>query len=344
MRIVHICPNYLDPDVAVGGAERYAYALAKAMSAKVPVTLVTFGNKSFMRREKMFTFKCFKALGYVNNNTLNPLSLRHLLELKGADIIHCYQFGTVIVDAVFLGALLSRKKVFVTDLGGTTDFSFSYHLPLWKAIQSFLLVSRHNGKPYLKFPIPQTIIYGGVDAEKFIPGTQPKLGRFLTVGRFFEAKGIEFLIEALDPDMSLDVVGQVVDERYFEKLKTVSFGKQVRFLTQVSDKELITLYQQALATIVPAIIDGGYTTVLESMACATPALVSQVGSLPELIEDNVTGLFAPPADPQALKQKLRYLMQNPEMARRMGQEGRRRAVEQFDWQAVVDQFLKAYGI
>ena len=84
-------------------------------------------------------------------------------------------------------------------------------------------------------------------------------------------------------------------------------------------------------------------TLLEGMACGTPAICTNVGSLPEVVEDGVTGFVVPANDPQALGAKLLWLRDHPDRAREMGEAARRRVLERFTWPAVVRRCLEIYA-
>src|SRR5262249_14619684 len=85
-------------------------------------------------------------------------------------------------------------------------------------------------------------------------------------------------------------------------------------------------------------------TLLEGMACATPAICTDVASMPEIVEDGVSGFVVPPNDPATLGQRLRWLRDHPHEAEAMGQAARRRVLEKFTWPAVVRRCLKLYGV
>jgi len=341
MKIVYTCPTYFSIDSVIAGGERYSYSLAKAMAKKEEVTLVTFGTKGFVHKEEGLTIKCFKRLFFIGN-VANPLSITYLRELIKADIIHCFQLNTIVTDLAILLGWVLRKKVFVTDLAGNTPLSISYHLPLWKGITALLLISNYSSNSYRNLPVAVEVIYGGVDTDIFHPGYEPKAHCLLHVGRIVSFKGIHILIEALDKDIQLDVVGQVHDAVYFKKLEELSKGKKVNFYTNLSDSQLIQRYRQSLITIIPSLVEGGITTALESMACATAVIATRVGALPELVKDTVTGFFVPPNDPAALREKIEYLIKNPHIAIEMGKAGRLHVENNFNWDLVVNRCLQAY--
>jgi glycosyltransferase involved in cell wall biosynthesis len=85
-------------------------------------------------------------------------------------------------------------------------------------------------------------------------------------------------------------------------------------------------------------------TLLEGMACGAAALCTRVASMPEVVEDGVTGFVVPPNDPAALGERLAWLAAHREQAAVMGAAGRARVLRHFTWDAVVSRCLDAYGI
>jgi glycosyltransferase involved in cell wall biosynthesis len=78
------------------------------------------------------------------------------------------------------------------------------------------------------------------------------------------------------------------------------------------------------------------------MACGLPAICTSVASLPEVVEDGVTGFIVPPNDPAALGERLCWLRDHPEAAAAMGVAARRRMIEHFSWHQIIRRCLAVY--
>ena len=341
MKVVYVIPTHFDESSVIAGAERYAYGLAKAMATKTDTVLVTFSDRKFTRRDEELTIKYEKTLFHIRG-VINPFCVSFLRDLADADVIHCLQFRTVVTELAILYGTLRKKKVFVTDLGGGARYNLSSLLPVWKGIRALLLISDYNRGLQPHLPVPTHIIYGGVDQNLFLPGDEPKKRNLLYVGRIFPLKGIHDLIEVLPSEVKLDVVGTSHDDAYLSRLKAMSIGKNVTFHQEISDPELIQKYKESSATVLPSLVDGGFTTAMESLACGTLVIGTKVGSLPEIVDDGVTGLLAPPGDVGALGAKINWLIEHPERAREMGMRGREKVLKEFTWDRVVDRCLAAY--
>lgn len=89
--------------------------------------------------------------------------------------------------------------------------------------------------------------------------------------------------------------------------------------------------------------EGISNAIMEYMACGLPVVCTDSGGNPELVEDGVTGFLVPPKDVDAVVAALRTLRSDPERARRMGHEGRRRMQERFSVSTMVAGFADIYA-
>nr|MCU0282122.1 glycosyltransferase family 4 protein [Acidimicrobiia bacterium] len=77
-------------------------------------------------------------------------------------------------------------------------------------------------------------------------------------------------------------------------------------------------------------------------AFGRPVVATTVGGLPDAVEDGVTGLLVPPADPPALARALVKLLSDPDEALRMGAEGRAVAEVRYSWEPIAAAILGVY--
>jgi starch synthase len=166
--------------------------------------------------------------------------------------------------------------------------------------------------------------------------------RFLFVGREFERKGGPELLQAFGrvharrPDAELWVVGPStldVDQPGVHYL-----GRILRN-TPEGDKALDRLYRDATAFVMPSRFEPFGIVFLEAMAYALPCVGGNVCAMPEIIADGVSGYVTPPADVDSLTERLLALADNPEQARVMGEAGRRRVLEHYNWDAVAERMV-----
>ena len=339
----------------LGGAERYALELARHMAERLPTTLVSFGDRDGQEQQGNLTIRIFGDAVHVRGLRSNPFSFRALAFLRTADVIHCHQRHIVMSSTAAVLARATGKKVFVSDLGGGA-WDISRYISTENWFHGHLHISAYSRAVSNQKESPRAhVIMGGVDTARFSPGhSVPRTGNPLFVGRILPHKGVDDLIEALPPGMQLDVIGQPYDSRFYADLQALALGKQVAFSHSSSDTELVAAYRQALCIVLPSVYRTRYgdtstipellgQTLLEGMACGASAICTDVASMPEIVQDGVTGFIIPPNDPGALRQKLEWLRDHPEEARRMGDAGRARVLQNFTWPAVVDRCLKFYA-
>lgn len=354
-RVLHIVPALFGGDDGiVGGAERYALELARHMAEQTPTTLASFGERE--RRETLGQLE-IRVIGnpwYVRHQRTNPIALSLVSEVKRADVVHCHQQHVLASSLAAIVCKLSGRRVFVSDLGGG-GWDVSAYVSTDRWYHGHLHISEYSRKIYGQADKSWAhVILGGVDAEKFSPDeTVKRDGTVLFVGRLLPHKGVNDLINAVAPDMPLELIGQVTDARFFEDLNALAKGKQVTFRQDSDDAALVQAYRKALCVVLPSVYKTMYgeetnvpellgQTLLEGMACGVPAVCTDVASMPEVVEDGVTGFVVPAHDTAALGQKLRWLREHPKQAEEMGRAARRRVLEKFTWPGVVERCLEIY--
>jgi len=352
-RVAVVYPTPFGKGGIFGGGERYALELARALSRRVPTKLVTFGSSASTEREGELTIHTYEALTYVRDERNNPLSFEIFPGLWDVDVIHCVSWNTLVTDFSILAAKLFGKRIFITDVGGGASATLQRFLPLARWVDGYLLIAEQGGQQFERFRDRWGILYAGIDIERYRP--DPALPRrgVLFAGRLLPHKGIDYLIQAIEPGVSLRIVGRPYDPEYLALLQRLSRGRDVTFITDASDEDLIREYRSAVVAVLPSVYTNVYRqytglpellgfTAMEAMACGTPALCTDVGALSEVVVDGVTGFLVPPNDPAALRARIQQLLDDPAYAARLGTAARERIVERFTWEAVAERCLTAY--
>lgn len=355
-RIVHITPALFGQAGAYGGAERYSFELARNMARYADTTLVSFGEVA--SRDTTLEGLKVKVLGpawRVRGQRFNPMHPGIVRAVAGADVIHCHQPHTLAAEVVALLARSTHRRVFASDLGGG-GWGFSSRLNTDQWFHGHLHISQYSREVagHANRPAAATI-YGGIDTGRFSP--DPSIAReplVVFVGRLMSHKGVNDLIDALPDGMSLELIGRPYAPRFYADLERLAAGRRVIFRHDCTDDDIVNAYRRAACVVLPSVYRDCYgneskvpellgQTPLEGMACGTPAIVTNVASLPEVVADGETGFVVPPNNPSALRDRLALFRDHPERVRQMGAAGRRWVLEQFTWDAVVRRCLKAYA-
>ncbi|MFF5476058.1 glycogen synthase [Streptomyces sp. NPDC012935] len=209
------------------------------------------------------------------------------------------------------------------------------------------------------------IVHNGIDTTLYRPdhgtdvlnrfGLDPDRPYVLFVGRITRQKGVPHLLRAVrDIAPSAQVVlcagapdTPEIDREFrdlYQELSRVREG--VHWIPQMLPRpEVIQLLTHAAVFVCPSVYEPLGIVNLEAMACGTPVVASQVGGIPEVVEDGKTGLLVPLDDDfeAGLARALDSLIGDPETAGRMGEAGRQRAVGEFGWDAVARRTARLYG-
>ena len=205
------------------------------------------------------------------------------------------------------------------------------------------------------YPIPS-------DEAKAYIGVPPEDRMLLFVGRIEPLKGLDILLEALgryckqrepqDPSrLFLAIIGgepdaspekmtaemtrlQALRERY-------GIADLVTFLGRRSQDTLPYYYSAAEAVVMPSHYESFGMVALEAMACGTPVVASQVGGLAFLVKDGETGFTVPAGDPDALCNRLKALIGDSALRRRMGENATAFA-QQYGWEKIAGRMIQLY--
>lgn len=348
--VCHVSPTYFASESVIGGGERFAEELARAMAKRVPVKFVSFGPRAFRERPSP-SFERVILKSWSRDRML-PISPRLFAELEGADVIHCHQLNVL---STFLAAWWGGRRgrrVFVSDLGGG-GWTPGYHLDPSRWITAHLPISRYAAGMLSGRNRRFRVIYGGVDLERFRARPQADHdGSVVFLGRLLPHKGVHHLIEAAPSALPVHVVGTVSDAAYRDHLVRLARGKSVSFHSGLGDAEVIALLQRAMALVHPTPVDDRGSagiaelfglSLVEAMACGCPVVASRVASLPEIVEDEVTGLLVEPNQPAAITAALARLAGDGRRWACLSLAARERVESAFTWQRVAARCFDAYS-
>jgi glycosyltransferase involved in cell wall biosynthesis len=171
----------------------------------------------------------------------------------------------------------------------------------------------------------------------------------LFVGRLQKIKGAEFLIEAISliikivPQTTLTIIGDGPDKIDLLSLTTkLQLEKYVQFIGWVENKDLDTYYEKASIVIIPSICPENFPTVCnEAMSAGRPVIGTNVGGIPELIDDGVNGYLIEPKNPAQIAEKVIKVFLEGNLEE-LGRNARKKA-EEFTIEKHVGNLEKIYA-
>ena len=186
-----------------------------------------------------------------------------------------------------------------------------------------------------------------VDAVRRELGTERRYPVLLTVGRLVPQKGQRYLIEAMPdvlrahPHAQLLIVGMgFLEQKLRAQVDALGLASSVRFLGRRED--VPALMGAADIFVFPSLFEGLGVSLLEACASGLPCVVSDVGPLPEVIEEGVTGVLVPSQDPKSLADAISRLAFDRELMRRYGEAARARVRQTFQIDRSIAQLEELY--
>jgi len=216
-----------------------------------------------------------------------------------------------------------------------------------------------------------TVIPPGVDTHHFYPisldearsviGIPCESRMLLFVGRIEALKGVDALLRALailrnngtldQHPHCLAIIGgdpEATDSNLTAEMarlqglcRALNLDDLVVFLGKRGQDTLPYYYSSADALIIPSHYESFGMVALEAMACGTPVIASQVGGLPFLVKDGVTGYVVPDEDIETLSQRLSILISQPEIRRQMGEQACAEA-QNYAWEKITNRVIEVY--
>ncbi|MFC6784597.1 glycosyltransferase family 4 protein [Halobaculum halobium] len=191
-----------------------------------------------------------------------------------------------------------------------------------------------------------SVVPNAVEPEYYDPEYDADPPRIVFVSNLIERKGVAELVEALasvldraDGTVAVDIAG---DGPLRDRVEALADAREsVTYHGYVSEERKRDLLNRGTVYTLPTYAEGLPIAVLEAMAGGNAVVSTDVGSIPEVIDDD-RGRLVTPGDADALADALTALVSDPDRAASMGQRNRRAVVERYSWDGAVASILDVY--
>jgi glycosyltransferase involved in cell wall biosynthesis len=180
------------------------------------------------------------------------------------------------------------------------------------------------------------------------PPPLPRAPRLAIVGRLIPIKGHDVLLRAVArardrvPGLTLEIAGDgELEPELRATAAALGLGDAVTFLGRVAPADPVV--ERAEIVVVPSYGEGFGMVALEAMERGRPVIASDVGGLPEIVDDGRTGVLVPPGDVAALAEAIAELASDPGRAAAIGAAGRARALAEFSQERCTERIAGLYG-
>lgn len=166
-------------------------------------------------------------------------------------------------------------------------------------------------------------------------------------GRITVEKGHAFLLDAFQqalrirPDLFLLIAGEgKLRKTLAERIDALGLKSRAEFIGYRPDMN--NIYALMDIFVLPSLVEGMPNVILEAMCHGKPVIATEVGGVPEIIDDGVNGMIVPPGDAEALGEKILFLVEKKERRERIGNIAKEKVKEHFDLRHMVQGYHELY--
>lgn len=229
---------------------------------------------------------------------------------------------------------------------------YYFNLKKYNRISKFITPSQSLKKAFLEAELEidenkiKTISNFLTDEELKITPNYSNKGYFLYIGRLSKEKGVHYLLQAmkdLPKEIKLHIVGTGPEEDNLKQYAKENCLDNIEFLGFKTGDYVKNEYQNCIANILPCNwfeIFG--MTNIESFINGKPVIASNIGGIPEIVEDNINGLLFEPANVEQLKECILKYWNNPDLAIEHGKNGYQKGITQYSEEKYYNELMKVY--
>jgi len=185
-----------------------------------------------------------------------------------------------------------------------------------------------------------------INLEDFEPSYDYKERSIIYFGRLSEEKGLFTLVEGVKGiDIKLKIIGDGPLEKELESKVKEDRLDNIFFTGYKKREELKEKIRKSMFMVLPSEwYENNPRTVIEAFALGKPVIGARIGGIPELVQDGITGLTFEPGNVEDLRDKIKYLMSNPEKISEMGRNARKFVEKELNSERHYKQLIEIYQL
>ncbi len=194
------------------------------------------------------------------------------------------------------------------------------------------------------------VIPNGIDLAtfKFESPRQKEKYRIICLARLEKYKGIRYLVEAMPqvlekfPQAKLVLIGEGPERKNLEaKIKELKIEEKVELKGELPHEKIPEELAQSHVFVGPSLEEGMGVVFIEAQAAGIPVIGTNIGGIPDIIENEKTGLLIKPKDSQAIAQAITKIFSQPELAQNLV-ENAKVNLKKYDWQNISQKVFRIY--
>lgn len=362
----------------MGGTEKALFDLSTSLDkTEYEIRVVSLKKKGWMAEELEKKGVEVISLGLKEGSSLLGLLSSIFLIFKVAwflrktkpEIIHTFLFRANLIGRI--GARLAGVPAVISSLRTIEEekrYQFFFEKITSPMVDKYIAVSekvKEHAITQLQISPDRIVtIYNGVEPKEAEGEPDPDLIKkelkittqervIMIIGRLRKEKGHIYLIEAINlvrkkiPEIKLIIIGEGEErKKLIKRVTQLSLSNKVIFTG--ARRDVPALLKIAELVVLPSLWEGMPNCLLEAMNAGKPVVATNVGGIPEVVLDGITGLLVPPANPVALGEAIIKVLSSKDRAEAMGLMGKKRVNECFSLEksikateAVYQEILKS---
>ena len=344
------------------GVLHYTSQLSEALSINNQVSVITpvgVDKRLFDSAIKLISIPVGNDIKNAIINTLlitRMFNFLKIIQKEDPDIIH-FQNAHNFWAAIFL-PLLRKYKIVTTfhDVDALFGFNYGYRNKIARSLHlkyshCYIVHGEKEKKKLINLGIMKKRCYIIPHGEYSFFVRKGRDGireedAVLFFGRILPYKGLEYLLEAEPlitkelPNTKIIIAGEG-NLKSYDKLKIITHNIEI-YNKFIPNEKVSDFFQMSKVIVLP------YIEVAQSgvihIACAfkKPVVATNVGCIPEVVEDGKTGLLVPPKDPTALASAIIKLLKDDELRKEMGENAYKKTKEDLSWDTIAEKTIEVY--
>ncbi|MEW6201092.1 MAG: glycosyltransferase family 4 protein [bacterium] len=352
------------PELNVGGVETHVVSLAQGMVGLGHEVMVVSNGGALVPKLKEWNVEHLSMPVHSKSPvTIRKMAgeIRKVIHARGFDIVHAHSRVPAWI-AYF--ATRGEREVFVVTAHGQYAPHFGSRVMAWgdRVICVSRVIRNHMVELLDTPPLNTTVIYNAIDVQEVeeirrhikppeqlkgelgLPPDAPLIG---VIARLTATKGVRHFLEALAllrREMA-KLHGLVVGDGPLrnELQETAhSLGLENSVVFSGVRTDVYDILNALDVYVVPSIYEGFSLGSLEALSCGVPIVATRVGGVPEVLTDGETALLAEPRSGEALAEKVRLMLTQPELRRRLVDAGGRVVREKFSKEKMIASVAEVY--
>jgi len=358
-----------------GGVENRVYNISKELAKKNEVHVITSkqpGAKKYSKINNVYVHRInpgfkYSSTGNLGKRILFGLNLifklpffikKNKIEVIDSQSFFCYpsaifsRKSILTYHEVWINNWIKNTRTLFGLFGELAERFVLFHSKLFSI--KFISVSDFTKKKLIKNKISKnkiTVIPNGINLSKY-EKIKAKKSKFPTVcfaGRLIDHKRVKDLITAVFilkkkySKIKCKIIGNGPEKNKLVKLtRRLSLRKNIEFLGFVKNHDnVIKTIKSSHLLIHPGTVEGFGITLLESMACSTPYVCSDIDVFKEITNDGKGGLLFKQRNPEDLADKIKKLLDSKTIYKKKINEGKK-FVKKYDWKIISNNLEKLY--